>query len=107
MAVSTLLYLLLAALAPFAARYYAMPDIARIAPVFLLLLPVSSLCSVQNAIFTRQFRFALLSKVNFLSSFASGVIAVVLATLGCGIWSLVAERLLAMGVRGRDAVVLQ
>lgn len=99
MAVSTLLYLLLAALAPFAARYYAMPDIARIAPVFLLLLPVSSLCSVQNAIFTRQFRFALLSKVNFLSSFASGVIAVVLATLGCGIWSLVAERLLAMGVR--------
>lgn len=76
-----------------------MPEIARIAPVFLLLLPLSSLCSVQNAIFTRQFRFALLSKVNFLSSFVSGLAAVALAALGCGIWSLVAERLLAMGVR--------
>lgn len=54
---------------------------------------------MQNAIFTRQFRFALLSKVNFLSSFVSGLAAVALAALGCGIWSLVAERLLAMGVR--------
>lgn len=99
MALSSALYVLLALLAPVAARYYGMPEIARIAPVFLLLLPLSSLCSVQNAIFTRQFRFALLSKVNFLSSFVSGLAAVALAALGCGIWSLVAERLLAMGVR--------
>ena len=99
MALSSALYVLLALLAPVAARYYGMPEIARIAPVFLLLLPLSSLCSVQNAIFTRQFRFALLSKVNFLSSFVSGLAAVALAALGCGIWSLVAERLLAMSVR--------
>ena len=52
MALSSALYVLLALLAPVAARYYGMPEIARIAPVFLLLLPLSSLCSVQNAIFT-------------------------------------------------------
>ena len=99
MAVSTGLYVLLTAAAPAVARYYAIPEIAEVAPVFFLLLPVSSLCSVQNAIFTRQFRFALLSKVNFLSSLVSGLAAVGLALAGCGIWSLVGERLLAMAVR--------
>ena len=98
MAVSTGLYVLLTAAAPAVARYYAIPEIAEVAPVFFLLLPVSSLCSVQNAIFTRQFRFALLSKVNFLSSLVSGLAAVGLALAGCGIWSLVGERLLAMAV---------
>lgn len=99
MAVSTALYGVLTALAPAAAAYYGIAEIADVAPVFFLLLPLSSLCSVQNAIFTRQFRFALLSKVNFLSSLVSGVAAVGLAVAGCGIWSLVGERVLAMAVR--------
>ena len=78
MAVSTGLYVLLTAAAPAVARYYAIPEIAEVAPVFFLLLPVSSLCSVQNAIFTRQFRFALLSKVTFLSSLAAMAVRAVL-----------------------------
>ena len=61
-AVSAVLYGVLVALAPLAARWYGMPEIARIAPVFFLLLPLNALCAVQNTIFIRQFRFALLSK---------------------------------------------
>ena len=60
-AVSAVLYGVLVALAPLAARWYGMPEIARIAPVFFLLLPLNALCAVQNTIFIRQFRFALLS----------------------------------------------
>ena len=71
-AVSAVLYGVLVALAPLAARWYSMPEIARIAPVFFLLLPLNALCAVQNTIFIRQFRFALLSKVTFLSSLAGG-----------------------------------
>lgn len=97
--VSAALYVLLVALAPVAARYYDMPVIARIAPVFFLLVPVNALCVIQNTIFTRRFRFALLSKVTFLSSLASGCAAVALALAGCGVWSLVAQRVLQMGVR--------
>ena len=40
MAVSLALYAALMALMPFAARWYDMPQIARIAPVFFLLLPL-------------------------------------------------------------------
>ena len=117
-AVSAVLYGVLVALAPLAARWYGMPEIARIAPVFFLLLPLNALCAVQNTIFIRQFRFALLSKVTFLSSLAGGLTAIalamdkadlgdnyrvltaiVLAMAGWGIWSLVAERVIAVGMR--------
>lgn len=93
------LYLLLVALAPLVARYYDMPVIARIAPVFFLLVPVNALCVIQHTLFTRQFRFALLSKVTFASSLVSGLVAILLALAGCGVWSLVAQRVLQMGVR--------
>ena len=67
--------------------------------VFFLLLPLNALCAVQNTIFIRQFRFALLSKVTFLSSLAGGLTAIALAMAGWGIWSLVAERVIAVGMR--------
>ena len=98
-AVSAVLYGVLVTLAPLAARWYGMPEIARIAPVFFLLLPLNALCAVQNTIFIRQFRFALLSKVTFLSSLAGGLTAIALAMAGWGIWSLVAERVIAVGMR--------
>ena len=53
--VSLLLYVLLVALAPVAARFYDMPVLTRIAPVLFLLLPLNALCVIQNTIFTRQF----------------------------------------------------
>lgn len=100
---AVLLYVVLVALAPLTARWYDMPEIARIAPVFFLLIPLSALCAVQNAIFIRQFRFALLSKVTFFSSLIGGLSAIAFALAGWGIWALVVERVLAAVVR---AVVL-
>lgn len=97
--VSALLYLLFVSVAPVAACFYDMPELVHLAPVFFLLLPVNALCAVQNAILTRQFRFALLSKVTFVSWLVSGVIAIGLALGGCGVWSVVAQRVLQMVVR--------
>ena len=97
--VSLLLYVVLVALAKPLATLYASPVIADIAPVLLLVLPINSLCVVQTVMYTREFRFALLSKIVFVSSLVSGVVAVVMAFMGFGIWSLVAQRLLQMGVK--------
>lgn len=98
-AVAILLYALLAVAAPFVARFYAMPLVATMGPVLFLLLPVSALCTIQNTIFARQMRFALMSKVVFVSSLASGVVAVGLAVSGFGLWSFVGQRVTAMAVR--------
>ena len=97
--VSLLLYVLLVALAPVAARFYDMPVLTRIAPVLFLLLPLNALCVIQNTIFTRQFRFALISKVVFISTLAGGLVAVAMALAGCGVWSLVGQRVTAMGTK--------
>ena len=98
-AMSAILYLVLVALAYPLATFYDQPIISDIAPVLFLVLPINSLCVVQTVMFTREFRFKLLSKIVFLSSLISGMVAVVMALVGCGIWSLVAQRLLMMGIK--------
>ena len=97
--VSIILYLLFIAVARPVAMLYDAPAIATIAPVLFLVLPINAFCVVQTVMFTREFRFALLSKIVFLASLISGVVAVVMALMGCGIWSLVAQRLLLMGIK--------
>ena len=96
---SLLLYVVLTALARPIASMYDAEAIATVAPVLFLVLPINALCVVQTVMFTREFRFALLSKIVFFSSLISGAVAVAMALLGCGIWSLVAQRLLMMGIK--------
>ena len=97
--VSLVLYGVLTAAAYPIASLYDSPEICTIAPVLFLVLPINSLCVVQTVMYTREFRFALLSKIVFLASLISGAVAVVMAVMGCGIWSLVAQRLLMMGIK--------
>ena len=97
--VSWIVYGVLVAVFPAVAAFYGRPILARIAPVLFLLVPVNALGTIQNTIFMRQFRFALLSKITFVASLASGVLAVTMARAGCGVWSLVGQRLSSIAVR--------
>ncbi|MBO5814324.1 MAG: lipopolysaccharide biosynthesis protein [Alistipes sp.] len=97
--VSIVLYVALVALAPVVARYYELPVIAKIAPVLFLLLPINALCVIQNTIFTREFRFQLLSKANFAASLVAGAVAIAMALAGCGVWSLVGQRVATLAVK--------
>lgn len=97
--VALLLYFVLWALAAPIARFYGHSVIRDVAPVLFLLLPINSLCVVQTVMFTREFRFKLLSNIVFFASLVSGVVAVAMAVAGCGIWALVAQRLLQMGIK--------
>ncbi len=97
--VAILLYVVLSLVAPPLARFYGHQAIADVAPVLFLVLPINSLCVVQTVMFTREFRFKLLSNIVLLSSLVSGAVAVTMALMGCGIWSLVAQRLLQMGLK--------
>lgn len=98
-AMSLLLYALLVAAAPYVASFYDSSIIEDVAPILFLVLPINSLCVVQTVLFTREFRFALLSKTVFAASLISGVVAIVMAVTGWGIWALVVQRLLMMGIK--------
>lgn len=96
---SLVLYVALVALAWPVAHFYEQPVIIDIAPVLFLLLPVNALCVVQTAMLNRELRFKLLSQIIFSASLISGVVAVVMAFMGFGIWALVAQRLLMMAIK--------
>ena len=97
--VSVVLYGLLVALSPLVARYYGLAAITQIAPVLFLLLPLNALGIIQNTKLSREFRFGLLSRINFVASLLAGVAAIVVAVCGGGVWALVAQRLTQMGVK--------
>ena len=98
-AMSVAAYAVLTLFSPLLARWYDAPMLSRIAPVLFLLLPVNALGVVQNTILTRRFRFDIISKIVFASSLVSGLLAVTMALCGCGVWSLVAQRLSQMCVK--------
>ena len=96
MAVSAVLYLLLVAASPMLARYYNLHIINKIAPVLFLLLPINALGIIQNTRLAREFRFGVLSRINFIASLVAGVAAMAIAVCGGGVWALVAQRQLVV-----------
>ena len=99
MAVSVALYLLFVAVSPLLAHYYDLQIIKKIAPVLFLLLPINALGIIQNTKLSREFRFGVLSRINFAASFIAGIAAIVVAVCGGGVWALVAQRLTMMATK--------
>ncbi len=99
MAVSLALYLLFVAISPLLADYYNLQIIKKIAPVLFLLLPINALGIIQNTKLSREFRFGVLSRINFAASFVAGAAAIAVALCGGGVWALVAQRLTMMAVK--------
>ena len=96
---SVALYAILTATTPWVASYYGWELIREVAPVLYLLLPLNALCVIQNTIMVKEFRFAQLSTIIFFSSLISGILAIVMALTGFGIWSLVGQRVSMMATK--------
>jgi O-antigen/teichoic acid export membrane protein len=97
--ISAVLYLLCVVMSPLLARYYELSVISKIAPVLFLLLPLNALGIIQNTKLSREFRFGVLSRINFVASLVAGVVAISIAVCGGGVWALVAQRLSVVAVK--------
>lgn len=93
------LYALFTACSPLLARYYGWPVLAELAPVLFLIIPLNAVCVIQNTIMVREFQFARLSTIIFVAALVSGIVAVTMALCGCGVWSLVGQRVSQMAVK--------
>lgn len=91
--VGLVLYSVIALSSPLIAKFYNQPYITVCLPVMALLLVFGSVNSIQIAIATRQMQFRNLFKCNVVASFLSGIIGIVIALLGGGIWALVFQQL--------------
>lgn len=89
------MYLIIFVTAPYAANFYKSPDLCLVLRIITILLFFRSIVSVIRAKGTRELQFKRMVISAFISNVSAGVIALVLAYLGWGIWALVAQQLLA------------
>ena len=90
---SVVLYGILFILSPFIASFFERAELVPLIRVASLGLIIGSFSIVQKARLTKQIDFKTQTKVSFLASLISGIVGVVFAFLGFGVWSLVAQHL--------------
>lgn len=92
---SVLLYFLLYGAAPYIANFYGEKQLALVLRVLGLRIPIASINSVQNAYVSRNMMFKKLFVVNLLSTMISGVVGIIMACFGMGVWALVGQILVS------------
>lgn len=94
MAVSILMYIILFVSAPAIANFFNRPQVSELCRVMGLLLIFQALSIVQYTRLSRDVDFKTKTKASLISAVISGVVGVVMALWGYGVWSLVAQQLL-------------
>ncbi|AKB23275.1 lipopolysaccharide biosynthesis protein [Methanosarcina sp. WH1] len=90
-----LVYALLFASAPFIASFYDETRLIVLVRVVGLVVITNSFQLVQVADLTRKLNFKVQFKVTLPSAIFSGVVAIFMAAMGFGVWSLVAQMLIS------------
>lgn len=94
LSMSVVLYGLLFLVAPFIGNYFNEPMIVHLFRVISLVLIINSFGLIQRAIMIKNINFKSQAKISIFSSLTSGIIAIIAAFLGMGIWSLVIQSIL-------------
>ena len=93
MAISIILYVLLFISAPFVSNFFHRIELTALVRVTGLILFLNALSITQVTILTKNIDFKTKTKASLVSAIISGVIGIVMAFMGYGVWSLVAQQL--------------
>lgn len=86
---SIIIFILIYCLAPFVSDFYNEPKLTSILRVISLIVFFQALSIIPRTILTKQMDFKSQTKVSLVSSITSGLLAIILAATGFGIWALV------------------
>ena len=93
LAISIVLYLLLFATAPFVADFFHRQELTALVRVTGLVLFCNALSITQVTILTKRIDFKTKTKASLFYAVISGVVGIVMAFGGFGVWALVAQQL--------------
>lgn len=96
---SLLLYAAIYLCSPFIADFFQREELVPLTRVSSLGLVIGALSLVQQARLTKRIDFKSQTKITLVASVASGVIGIVMALLGFGVWALVAQTLSNQALR--------
>lgn len=89
-----MLYLILFLAAPWVAEYFRMPVIKGVLRGIGLTLILGAMTAIQLTKLRKQFNFKTIAAANILAYVLAGVVATIMAFLGCGVWALVVMQVL-------------
>ena len=90
---------LLSLAAPWIAAFYKLPVLTPLTRALSLTIVINSFGLIQNALLTKQINFKTQTKVSLIAGVLSGIIGIVLAVRGFGVWSLVIQQISSTFVR--------
>lgn len=94
LAIAVLLYIVIFATAPFIAGFYGMPEIVTPFRVLAIVLIPGAVNSIQVAKVSRDMDFKRVFTSNIVAITISGIVGIVIAYKGGGLWALVAQYLI-------------
>lgn len=97
--VGVVCYLLLFFTSPLIADFYNTPILADLLKVTALATLFNPLCAVQQAILTRKIDFKTQAVVSLSGAIVSGIVGLVMAFNGFGVWSLVCQQVGGYAIR--------
>ena len=90
---SLLLYTILFFCAPLIARFFGREELVSLTRVSSVGMIIGALALVQQTKLTKRIDFKTQTKITLIASITSGVIGIVMAATGFGVWALVAQSL--------------
>ncbi|MDR1373247.1 MAG: lipopolysaccharide biosynthesis protein [Dysgonamonadaceae bacterium] len=96
--VSIFFYLLFFSTAPLMANFFNEPRLVDIVRVNSFVLILHALSMIQNVLLTKMFNFKYQAFVNITAAVVSGIVAIVLAFKGWGVWSIVIKNIVSLSV---------
>lgn len=90
---SVIIYVIIYILAPLIAKFYANPAMTLILRIFALQLPISAFNGIQQAYISKHLMFKKVFVSTTISAILSGIIGVIFAYNGFGVWALIGQYL--------------
>lgn len=91
--VSILLYIIIFACSPLIADFFRRQELIALTRVSSLSMIIGALALVQQTRLTKRIDFKTQTKITLCASFSSGIIGIMMALVGFGVWALVAQTL--------------
>lgn len=88
------LYIVLFIAAPAISRFFDEPQLIPVLRVLSIVIIINSFGLIQRTLLIKKIDFKTQTKINVISSLVSGIIAIIFAYLGFGVWSLVIHNLI-------------
>lgn len=92
--IAVTLYFLLFAVSPAVATFYDTPELCKVMRVVSIVIIINALTVVQRTLLTAKIDFKTQAKASFAAAVISGILGIVLALNGYGVWALVYQQII-------------